>query len=33
MKVLFISETYPPVIRASGKIIRDLALELQRTWS
>ena len=29
MKVLFISETYPPVIRAAGKIIRDLALEFK----
>lgn len=29
MRVLFISETYPPVIRASGKIIRDLAIEFK----
>ena len=29
MRVLFISETYPLVIRASGKIIRDLAIEFK----
>lgn len=29
MRVLFILETYPPVIRASGKIIRDLAMEFK----